>query len=446
MIRHRSSAAPEGVRKGWSTDPPPECPTLGAFIAWVRLRHSLSQRALGDVVDRSADVIGLYERGWRKPPPIIILDMLDGLPMADVAFNDVASWYSYRLVESLDPWSYDSIHAYVAGVRVYRGYSRVEFAAKLGCDPDRLRAVEHREKPAEEFLHRLVNRHLGPDFTYEHLRARFRTLRPNPDDQRRRGMFAELRRVEHGSPRYRALREQLIVDHLELARQIGLRVRHHRVPSPEAVQLASEALIRAVDGCDPRFGDFEPYLRKWVRGSIYQFARRAWVPGTATAVGAHGGAVARFVNEFGSEQGRDPTVEEVQAKLGLPRAVIQQALRARAARTTMSLDERHPDSGLAISDTLADGRSPHPAESADSIPVRELLDRLNPDQREVVALRYLDDLAVPDIAARTGRADPAIEDLLRGALDLLRAALRQGPRTALALHGESVPFRMPALG
>jgi len=47
-----------------------------------------------------------------------------------------------------------------------------------------------------------------------------------------------------------------------------------------------------VDGCNPRYGDFVPYLKKWVFASIVGAARLGWTTGTAADVRLYGGRIA----------------------------------------------------------------------------------------------------------------------------------------------------------
>src|SRR3954451_8484031 len=58
--------------------------------------------------------------------------------------------------------------------------------------------------------------------------------------------------------------------------------------------------------------------------------------------------------------------------------------------------------------------------------VHALIDQLPPDHREVIMLRFADDLSVADVAARLGRSPDAVKQLQRRALAGLRALATQG--------------------
>lgn len=135
--------------------------TIGEFIRAVRCVHGLSQPEFSAVLGWSAGSVSAYECGRRRPAAIFVLDLLDSFPYAG-SFNDIAENFSYSPITSIDPDDYRSIHHYVAGVRVYLGYSRAVFAATLGGPPSSIRCFEHREKPQPEILERMVSRHLRP--------------------------------------------------------------------------------------------------------------------------------------------------------------------------------------------------------------------------------------------------------------------------------------------
>jgi len=183
-------------------------PTVGAFIGWVRREHGLSQPELGAVVGRSVTTISGYEQGLRRPPPTFLLDVLDAMPVKDISFNDVATWYAYRPATTLDPTGYRSLHEYLAAVRVFLGYSRAGFAATLGCTVNVVRAYEHCVKPEEILVRRLVRRHTAPCVQYRDIATAFRTLRPTFEDRRLREMFSILRNTQPESTKHAMLRDR----------------------------------------------------------------------------------------------------------------------------------------------------------------------------------------------------------------------------------------------
>jgi hypothetical protein len=77
-------------------------PMVGAFVDGIRREHGFSRPELGAVLGRSVASIAAYEQGWRRRPRTFLLDLLDAMPVDRISFNDVATWYEYRPVTTLD--------------------------------------------------------------------------------------------------------------------------------------------------------------------------------------------------------------------------------------------------------------------------------------------------------------------------------------------------------
>lgn len=398
----------------------PEFPDVGVLLVQVRAEYGISRREMGAALDRSSNTIRQYEAGRRKPPSIFIYDLLDSFPVAGMSFNDIADRFAYRPIESFDPNRYESIHSYVAGVRILRGHCRASFAATVGCGPDTVWRYEHRDKPDELFLRRLVRRHLRSKVSYADLVRRFRTLRPDPTDLRLRARFGELRGLPARSPGRERLRGELITENLDLAHRLARRYGAGHGQRDDLAQVGAEALVHAVDGCDPRYGDFVPYLRKWVHGSVCRWTRQQWVTGTASDVSVHGTRVAKARDELRQALCREPAPAEIAEHLGLSLEVVDRVLDALRSRYCDGLEERGGEGAANVVPIDA-----NPARGDLSDPLKAALDALDPQARNVVAMRYLNDLDDDVIAVRLGLSVQRVRYLVDLALRHLSNHLSQ---------------------
>ncbi|WP_433689324.1 hypothetical protein ACQP0I_24505 [Micromonospora carbonacea] len=89
-------------------------------MAWFRREHGFSRTELGTIVGRCAASVASYEQGLRKPPRPLLLNLLDAVPVGHTSFNDLACWYRYRPITTIDPAEYRSIHEYLGLFRVGR--------------------------------------------------------------------------------------------------------------------------------------------------------------------------------------------------------------------------------------------------------------------------------------------------------------------------------------
>jgi RNA polymerase sigma-B factor len=204
------------------------------------------------------------------------------------------------------------------------------------------------------------------------------------------------------------------VEHVTVAHALARRYRHFLVTHEDATQAASEALVRAVDRCDPRYGDFIPFLRAWVKGSIRAFAHSQTARGSGRPA-VSGAAIVAARDALTQELLREPTNAEVAARLGVPVKMLDDAHQLRRAGQYES---------IGFSPLRELSTSSHRAELAGETQLSDLvsglLTGLTPDQRTLIELRYLFDSDVDKIAERVGLSIPDAEQRLAEALGHLR--------------------------
>ena len=103
-----------------------------------------------------------------------------------------------------------------------------------------------------------------------------------------------------------------------------------------------------------------------------------------------------------------------------PRAWLM-AVAANEARAILRKQRRHPVTELAIEIDNQAGNDP--GEDIGQMDLANALHRLDPEDRVLVALRYLADLDSREIAALTGRSASGVRTRLSRALDRLRKEL-----------------------
>ena len=278
--------------------------------------------------------------------------------------------------------------------------------------------MEHRIKPETELVQRLTRLFLRPHYTYSDVVRRFRTLRPDPRDRRLRGMFRELRDPQTAHDEQSRLRANLISDNADLARRLAKR-EARCLPEPgDAANAWTVALVKAVDGHDPRYGDFVPYLRKWIFGEVRHEARREWQSGTSAALQTSSARISRARADLHQQLRREPSPAEIAAHLHVPTTAVADALHALAARH-----------GRPLEHDLAAPSAPSQVAGFSAVMQRRLA-LLQDRQRTVIELRYLHGLDDGEIAEAL-KTDPAsVPNIVNTALAQLRDAIPGTPADA----------------
>ena len=220
------------------------------------------------------------------------------------------------------------------------------------------------------------------------LRDRMVEVRATPEDLEELVRVLERRRVH-----YQKARRELAEGNLRLVVSIAKRYRSRGLPFSDLIQEGNRGLMRAVDKYEHRLGyKFGTYATWWIRQGITRaladHARTIRVPCHQVGTLA---AVERVRGELSVQHGREPTVEEIAAVLGVTPEETQ-SLRA-VSRHPVSLHEPLGGDGeRALEDFLDDPGATNPGLTVDQHLLRErigeVLRSLTPREREVIELRF----------------------------------------------------------
>lgn len=223
------------------------------------------------------------------------------------------------------------------------------------------------------------------------------------------------------------LRNSLIEEHLELARNLARRYRHTPQPLEDLEQVASLALVKAVDGFDPSRGSpFVAYAVPTILGELKRHMRdAAWAVRVPRSLQERVLAVDRAERSLATRLGAAPTVQQLAGEAGVSVEDALEALAARVAYDAEPLDplgepERDADTALR---TLEDFREA----VDDRLSLSSALRRLPERERTILRLRFIDGLTQTEIAASVGLSQMYVSRLLRAILERLRQEIEREP-------------------
>jgi RNA polymerase sigma-B factor len=221
------------------------------------------------------------------------------------------------------------------------------------------------------------------------------------------------------------LRERIILAYLGLADRLASRYRHSRGATPEDLtQTARTGLIAAVDRYDPGYGTpFVPYAVACVVGELKRSLRdtswRLHVPRPRKEQALR---LAKAADELHQRLGRSPSTPELAEHLGVGEEEVLEALVAVSSRREVSLDQpAGDDRDLRLGDLVAAPAAREEPEDLLALP--GLVSALPELEREVIVLRFFQELDQDTIAARVGFSQMHVSRLQRRALARLRAQL-----------------------
>ncbi len=214
---------------------------------------------------------------------------------------------------------------------------------------------------------------------------------------------------------------------LPFARSLAMRYSGGVEPSDDLFQVASLGLVSALERYDPERGvPFAAFAGPTILGELRRhFRDRVWtlrVPrGLQENIRAVDGAIAKLSHELE----RSPTIAEIGERLELSEADVLESLEASGARRMVSLDRPTAGSEPGDEAPMAE-RIGSEDPGFELVEDRAALDAgasvLDETEREVLQLRFGEDLTQSKIADRVGYSQMHVSRILRRALRKLRDA------------------------
>jgi RNA polymerase sigma-B factor len=222
----------------------------------------------------------------------------------------------------------------------------------------------------------------------------------------------------------RQARDELIERFLPLARKLARRYGQSSEPYDDLVQVASLGLVKAVERFDPDRGfAFSSFAVPTIVGELKRYFRdTAWALHVDRGAQERARKITDAQQKLSTQTGRMPTVDEIAQYLEISQEDVLDGLQTAEAYGAISLDaplggEDDEDSSrldaiggederLALVDQHATIFA-----AAQHLPTRE---------REILYLRFGEDLTQSEIADRVGVSQMQVSRLLRRSLQRLR--------------------------
>ena len=215
------------------------------------------------------------------------------------------------------------------------------------------------------------------------------------------------------------VRAELIERFLPLARDLAQRYRHLDEPLEDLVQVASLGLMKALDRFDPyRTPKFSSYAAPTILGELKRhFRDKSWAVHLPRELQERALLVTRETEALTKELHRSPTPREVAAALGLSVESVLEAREASIAYGRTSLDAAvGDDEGSAPLIELIGRDDDHFDLVAERAEMASSWTGLSDVEREILRLRFVDDLTQREIGRRVGYSQMHVSRLLRAAL------------------------------
>ena len=220
--------------------------------------------------------------------------------------------------------------------------------------------------------------------------------------------------------------EMLVERFLPLARGLARRYQRSGEPFDDLFQVACLGLVKAIDRFDlSRDVAFSSYAVPTILGEIRRYLRdRTWSVRVPRGLQELALRVDTKVAELSGDLHRQPTVAEIAHATAATEEQVREALQARDAYRAMSLQTPRAGedgAGDTLGDTLASTDQGFGL-AEDRATLAQLLRAVTPREREVLRLRFEDDLTQRQIGQRIGVSQMQTSRIIRHSIARLHTA------------------------
>lgn len=229
------------------------------------------------------------------------------------------------------------------------------------------------------------------------------------------------------------VKQEIALRYLYIVKSIAVQMRNVYVGFSQVEDIVNEGVIMLMKAVDKYEEDknakFETYVSKRIRGMIIDIARKQdWVPRTVRKSYKD---IKEASLKFYTENGREPTLEEISDELNIERDKFQDIMSKANLFSVLSLD-------MVLEETKEQHRSIQiPSNNVDEQPEASLLEKefhqtlsdgirsLKKNEQTVISLYYIDELNMKEIAAVMQVSEPRISQIHAGAIRKLREYIKE---------------------
>ncbi len=239
--------------------------------------------------------------------------------------------------------------------------------------------------------------------------------------------FDQLAVLEEGTAQYQYVRNTLIELNMSLVRYAAGRFRNRGDEMEDIVQVGMIGLIKAIDRFElSREVQFATFAVPYIVGEIKRFFRdTSWAVHVPRRLQEARVELAKATEELSSRLGRSPTVDELAALMNLAPEEVIEARLASNAYNSSSLDAvLHGDATdeTPLADFIGE-EDPSLELVEDFHSLAPLVAQLPERDREILHMRFVEELTQSQIGERLGVSQMQISRLLSRTLATLRKGM-----------------------
>lgn len=198
-------------------------------------------------------------------------------------------------------------------------------------------------------------------------------------------------------------RERLVRENLGLVQSIVRRFRGRGTEEEDLFQIGSIGLMKAIDKFDLSYDvKFSTYAVPVITGEIKRFLRDDGMIKVSRTLKETAVKASVASEGFRRETGREPTVEEISARIGVEREVLTLAMESgEQVESLQKIIFEGDGHAISVEERLPDEKD-HTEELLNRVVLDQLLSGLDAQEKKLICLRYFADKTQTEVAKALG--------------------------------------------
>lgn len=211
--------------------------------------------------------------------------------------------------------------------------------------------------------------------------------------------------------------DELVVNNIKLAGSIAARFLGRGYDWEDLTQVGVIGLMKAAKNFDTNYGvKFSTYAVPVIMGEIKIFLRDDGIIKISRSLKEIAAKGKKYAEELRGFLGREPTVEEISEKSGIPAESLMEAFDANMPVNSINAPERD---GKECDTPVAD-KTFFEEKLLNKILVSEMLDSLDRRERQVIILRYFKEKTQSETAKTIGVSQVQVSRIEKAVINKLR--------------------------
>lgn len=230
-----------------------------------------------------------------------------------------------------------------------------------------------------------------------------------------------IRRSKEGD---KEARDRIVTENIGLVWSIVRRFANRGHEMEDLFQIGSIGLIKAIDKFDTSYDvKFSTYAVPMITGEIKRFLRDDGMLKVSRSLKETAAKIRGVREKFTSFYGRDPTIDELEAELGVDKDDIIMALETGAEVESLYKTIHQGDgSPIYLIDKLTETKD-ESENLVDRLALKEIIASLDEKEQEIIRLRYFKDRTQTDIAKELGISQVQVSRMEKRILKIMRERL-----------------------